>query len=252
MIRAPQTQALHLHLIAWMGMVACSEPGRPELVVFAAASTTDLVLALEEGFEAAELRTSFGPSSGLARQIRDGAPADVFLSAHGRWIDLLRESDQVHAERVIAGNGLVCIATPSRFDPLPTTPAELAARCRPADRIAVADRGVPAGEYARASLAATGDLSALEPFFVGQQDVRAVLRSVASGQAVAGFVYRTDARLADVDLLFALPDETHAPVEVRAVSLVETELAAEFLAYLGSEPARRILAEAGFSLPEGP
>ena len=97
------------------------------------------------------------------------------------------------ASRAFVRNRLVCIAREGSAlgRAPPSTPKELVARIATGDRIAIADAGVPAGDYARQSLAATGDLEALRPHLVGQEDVRAVLRAVDSGQAVAGFVYAT-------------------------------------------------------------
>ena len=97
-----------------MGAAAAAEPrdgGAPPLRVFAAASLTELVEALAQDFEGGALLASFGASSDLARQIADGAPADVFLSASPEWIEFLQEAKATVGEPVlVARNALVCIA----------------------------------------------------------------------------------------------------------------------------------------------
>ena len=148
-------------------------------------------------------------------------------------------------------NRLVCIAPEGSAlgRAPPSTPKELVARIATGDRIAIADAGVPAGDYARQSLAATGDLEALRPHLVGQEDVRAVLRAVDSGQAVAGFVYATDARIAPVVALFSLEPASHDPIAYHAAMTRQASdpaLARAFLDHLHSPAARRILAAAGF------
>ena len=148
------------------------------------------------------MEPSFGASSTLARQIRDGAPADVFLSASPDWVDFLREGGALAGEPIVlARNRLVCVA--SHGSPLAAQgavdPRALLDRIGAEGRVAIADEGVPAGEYARAALAHLGLLDAFTPHLVGQPDVRAVLHAVEIGELGAGFVYSTDAKVADVD-----------------------------------------------------
>jgi molybdate transport system substrate-binding protein len=221
------------------------------LVVFAAASTTDVVNELAGTYAHARLKASFGASSTLARQINDGAPADVYLSASRKWVDYLKESDALVGEPVVfARNTLVCIV--SRNSALAAEDAAgLRGELSGNDKVAIADEGVPAGDYARQSLAATGDLEALRPWMVGQKDVRAVLRAVESGECAAGFVYATDLRGADVHRLFTFNPETYEPIRyfVAAVKGGQTELGHRFIAYLAGEQAHEILTRAGFALP---
>lgn len=224
------------------------------LRVFAAASLTDVVTALAERYDA-PVATSFGGSSALARQIRDGAPADVFVSASPRWIEYLREADAVEGEpTVVARNRLVAIA------PMESELAEAAIGDARAlldhladdDGVAIADEGVPAGEYARAALESLGLLESIRRHLVGQSDVRAVLHAVARGELRAGFVYSTDAAVADVSVLFTFDPAGHPAIEYQAAALqgaADLQAAREFLAYLQGEPARAVLGRAGFALP---
>jgi molybdate transport system substrate-binding protein len=227
-----------------------------ELRVWSAASLTDVVAALAERFEGPALRASFGSSGELARQIRDGAPADLFLSASPEWIDFLREAGSLEGDAAVFARGeLVAIAAPGSglrergvLDAASLLEKGLAA----GDRVAIADAGVPAGEYARQALASLGLAEAYRPRLVGQKDVRAVLNAVEKGELAAGFVYATDARAAGVPVLFAFDPKTHAPIEYLAAVVrgaPNAEGARAFLAYLRSEAARAELSAAGFALP---
>jgi molybdate transport system substrate-binding protein len=131
-------------------------------------------------------------------------------------------------------------------------PRALLGRLAAGDLVAIADAGVPAGEYAREALAKLGLLDAYGPRLLGQKDVRAVLRLVAQGEVAAGFVYATDAKVALVERLFAFDPASHPPIEYHAAALRSASSPAEarrFLAFLREPDARVVLAEAGFALP---
>jgi molybdate transport system substrate-binding protein len=230
--------------------------GEPEtLRVFAAASLTEVVEALSRRYEGARVVPSFGASSELARQIADGAPADVFVSASPEWIEFLREKGALGAEPlVVARNQLVCIAAKGSglVERGVADPRALLEALAAGDRVAIADAGVPAGEYARRALAALGLLEAYGPRLAGQKDVRAVLHAVEQGELPAGFVYATDAKLAAVPRLFTFDPASHLPIEYQAAALrgaARPEEARRFLDYLRGEAARGLLSEAGFTLP---
>jgi molybdate transport system substrate-binding protein len=227
---------------------------KPRVRVLAAASLTEVVEALAQRFEGARVVPSFGASSELARQIADGAPADVFLSASPEWIDFLREKRLLDGEPVVlARNQLVCVAP--RGSPLAggvDDPRALLGRLAAGDLVAIADAGVPAGEYAREALAKLGLLDAYGPHLLGQKDVRAVLRLVEQGEVAAGFVYATDAKVARALRLFAFDPASHPPIEYHAAALRSASSPAEarrFVAFLREPAARAVLAEAGFALP---
>jgi molybdate transport system substrate-binding protein len=227
------------------------EPEPRSLRIFAAASLTDVVELLVAQYDDATVSTTFGGSSALARQIRDGAPADVFLSASPQWIDFLREADALEGEPIVlARHRLVAIAP--KGSPLAATdPRSLSGQLEAGARVAIADEGVPAGEYARAALEHYGLLDEYQPRLVGQSDVRAVLHAVEQGELQAGFVYSTDAAIADVEVLFVFDAGAHPPIEYQAavVSRASSVAAAQrFLTYLESEPARSVLTDAGFAL----
>jgi molybdate transport system substrate-binding protein len=246
--------ALVLALAALLGSTpAAAEPEK--LRVLAAASLTEVVEALAKGFPDARVETVFGASSELARQIRDGAPADVFVSASPDWVDYLREAGAVAGQPiVIARNRLVCIASKKNAVSVwaPREPRALLAQLAPDDRVAIADEGVPAGEYTRAALRSLGLADEFAPRLVGQKDVRAVLHAVESDELPAGFVYATDAKTADVAVLFGFDPLTHPPIEYQAAALRGSARpgdARRFLDHLRGESARALLAGAGFALP---
>jgi molybdate transport system substrate-binding protein len=229
-------------------------PQKP-LRVLAAASLTEVVDALSRSFDGAAITASYGASSDLARQLADGMPGDVFVSASPEWIDFLVEKKATEGDRiVVARNALVCIAP--RNGALAKAgvrdPRAVLAALAPGDLVAIADRGVPAGEYARTALEKLGQATAFEPRLVGQKDVRAVLHAVEQGEVAAGFVYATDARIAEVDVLFAFDPASHPPIEYQAVVVRQAarpDLARRFLAFLSSAAARSRLSAAGFVLP---
>ena len=227
----------------------------PALRVLAAASLTEVVGTLAKRFDGAEVKTSFGASSDLARQIKDGAPADVFVSASPDWIDFLREANALDGDAVVvARNALVAIAP--KGSPLAARgagdPKALLAALAADDRVAIAAAGVPAGDYARKALERLVLFEGYRPHLVGQKDVRAVLHAVEQREMAAGFVYATDGKVADVVQLFVFDPATHPPIEYHAAALrraANPAGAKRFLAHLRSDTARTVLREAGFSLP---
>lgn len=258
--------ALILPFAAGLAAAQARSDDAPHLVVLAASSLTEVVEAIAPRFPDARVDASFGGSSMLARQIRDGAPADVFLSASGVWIDDLRESHALAGAPVVfARNRLVCIAPEgSRLTAAATTtdggstfrrvtgPTELLQHLGKDARIGIADPGVPAGEYARAALEHLGLLDGFERRLVGQKDVRAVLHAVEQGELDAGFVYATDAAVAAVDVLFVFEETTHPPIEYQAATLrhaTSPATARRFLSFLESEDVRAVLTGAGFDVP---
>ncbi|HET9019592.1 MAG TPA: molybdate ABC transporter substrate-binding protein, partial [Acetobacteraceae bacterium] len=180
-------------------------PARAEagLTVFAAASLTDAlrdVAALWEGAGHAKPRLAFGSSSTLARQIGQGAPADLFASADARWMDDVAAQGLIAAgtRRDLLGNALVLVVPAARARTVTIGPGlDLAALLGPAGRLAVGDPAhVPAGIYARAALRHLGLWAGVAGRLAPAEDVRAALLLVERGEAPAGIVYATDAAVA--------------------------------------------------------
>ncbi len=224
-----------------------------ELTIFAAASCTDWVTDLGDLPSTPNLKLQFGPSSGLARQIADGAPADVFITAHKRWIEYLIEAGRVEGQPTsFASNSLVCVALKSsRFEgPTPSDPGSLADALKADDRIAIADESVPAGDYTRQALTSANLLPTLKPYFVGQDDARSTLRAVTQGQAKVGFVYASDTHFESLQTLFVLDPHSHETIHYWACAIRGPAQGAQALAFikdLQSAAAQDLLRRSGFS-----
>ncbi|MEO1723962.1 MAG: molybdate ABC transporter substrate-binding protein [Pseudomonadota bacterium] len=250
---------------ALLAAMLCIAPARAsDLTIFAAASLKEAleeVTALwnAEGGEPA--RISFAGSAALARQVAQGAPADVFISANTAWMTYLAEDGAIAAEthRDLLANRLVLIAPSEAAQPAsvlyepPTLSTGTAAAFfhRLGDgRLAMAFvDAVPAGIYGKAALEALDLWPRLSPSVVQTDNVRTALALVARGETPLGIVYATDA-LAEprVTVLARFPEESHPPITypVAAIAGRETR-AAPFLSFLSTEPARATFARHGFT-----
>jgi len=238
---------------------ACGHPAAPApapLTVYAAASlraVVDEAAAVFEREHGRPVRVSYAASSTLARQIDEGAPADVMLSANARWIDWLAERSRLAPDtrRAFASNRLVLIAPAEQpFSWSPETPLADAF----AGKLALGDPAhVPAGVYARQALERLGAWDALAPRVIAAADVRAALRFVVDGGAPAGIVYRTDAAAAGpaVHRVAELPATLHDPILYvgAAIATGNAQAAAAFLDWLGGPEGRALLARHGFTPP---
>lgn len=224
---------------------------RDPVNVFAASSLTDVVGRIAAGYcESAGrspgcVRGVFGASSTLARQVAQGAPADVYLTADGRWMDFLESAGRLRSEERIAfaGNRLAVIQS------RPGPPSTDVAGALGNGRIALGDPGhVPAGIYARESLSNLGLWAAVEPRIVPADNARHALLLVARGEVAAGIVYRSDALASPrVHLVALLPAESHAPIRYHAAPVTGSGAqASDFVRYLAGPAARAQLEDFGF------
>ena len=175
------------------GCVKATDAGQADLVVFAASSLTNSLSEIEANFEqdkGLKLAINYAGSSTLARQIINGAEADVFISANQDWADAVEQRQTVLDRRDWLGNQLVVI---TRHDS-PQQPKDLTDLLDPQiQRIAIADpEGVPAGIYAKKVLLAHGLWHQLQHKLILGSDVRHTLAHVENGGADVGFVYSTD------------------------------------------------------------
>jgi molybdate transport system substrate-binding protein len=188
--------------------------------VFAAASLTDALRDLGAQWQTRgnpAPRLVFAASSTLARQIEQGAPADLFISADAAWMDYLGQRDLILAGTRVApiGNSLVLVAPASATVQLVLARGtDLAALLRPADRIATGDPAhVPVGRYAQAALEWMGQWQAIAPRLARAENVRAALLLVARGEAPFGIVYATDAAASPgLRVVARFPAESHPPI----------------------------------------
>jgi molybdate transport system permease protein len=205
------------------------------ILVFAAASLTDALQeigALYERDTGTRVVFNFAGSSTLARQIENGAPADLFLSADEASMDRVRTETRV---RVLTNDLVVVVPAESRTK-----------NWRTVERIAIAEpSSVPAGVYAKKWLTATGEWSRLEPQLVPTENVRAALAAVTSGSAGAAIVYRSDANRGVRIVEEAPPLGISYPFAVLATAPQKAE-AEKFLAYLQTEEAALVFAKFGF------
>ncbi len=250
--------AAMLAIIGFLPLIAAEAADK--LVIFAAASTTETVQALAKSYETEQhqaVTCSFASSSTLAKQIEQGAPADLFLSADEKWMDYLAGKQAiVAASRVdLLANELVIVAPIGK--PL-TVKVEKGFAIGDAfsGRLAIGDpAAVPAGIYAKEAFTNLGWWEVLSTRLAPAADVRAALKLVELGEADAGVVYATDAKAsAKVAVAAAIPGSYHAPIRYPiALTTTAKPAAAAFLAYLRAPGAQAVFAKAGFSaVPQSP
>lgn len=229
------------------------------VVVFAASSlkaALDPAAALYRQETGAELVLSYAASPAIARQVEQGAPADLVILAAVDWMDVLDEQALIDpaTRRDLWGNGLSLIAHDPGAAPIALDgSADLAAYLGEARLAMALVDAVPVGQYGKAALLHLGQWQAVEPKVVQAQDARAAVALVASGQAEFGLVYASDARaLADLGLgveVGRFPDESHAPIVYPAAIVAGAagaEAAAGFLDFLLTQPATDIFAGQGY------
>src|ERR1043165_1839434 len=189
------------------------------VTVFAAASMKNALDDIDAAYTAktgVRVVASYAASSALARQIEQGAPADVFLSADTDWMDYSIGKKNINAPtRVnLLGNAIVLIAPKdSKIDNVTIGPGFDLARLAGDGRITTGDvKAVPVGKYAKAALEKLGAWAAVEPKMAMAESVRAALALVARGEAALGIVYETDAKVEPgVKIIGAFPEDSHPP-----------------------------------------
>lgn len=225
-----------------------------DLTIYAAASlrtALDEAVPLYEADSGDTVTLSYAGSSALARQIQQGAPSDVFISANVGWMDTLDEADLLVADsrRDLLGNSLVLISAE------PGAPLTINAKL---DFSALLGQGklamalvdaVPAGIYGKAALESLGQWRAVAPQVAQADNVRAALALVALGAAPYGIVYATDAK-ADprVTVRGTFPEDSHAPIIYPAAALEGSgPEALAFLNFLQGPMATEIFVRNGFT-----
>jgi len=226
-----------------------------ELFVSAAASLTDALKEIGEKFEKesnTKVVFNFGASSMLARQIEEGAPADVFFSADEAQMNRLGNKIALATRCDLLTNILVVIAHKDSAQKL----GQLSDLVKPEiTRIAIADpQAVPAGVYAKEVLTKVKLWDRIEPKVAPTENVRATLAVVEAGNADAGFVYKTDAMIsARVRIALEVPAE-FAPKIVYPAAIVagsrHQDQAQRFLAFLKTEEAGQIFRRLGFGITQ--
>ena len=245
-----------LAMAAVSGPAAVAEPSRGgQILLFAAASTAeavDAVSALYTRRGGARARTVYAASSALARQIANGAPAEIFLSANRKWMDWLAARGRivVASRRKLFTNRLVLVVPRGSSLKFRIRPGFPLARRLGGGRLALADPDhVPAGLYARQALVSLGVWDTVGRRAARTRDVRGALALVERGEAPAGIVYATDARISKkVRVAGVFPRTAHAPIAYTAALVKgrDSPAARAFHAFLVSRPALDVFASHGF------
>lgn len=246
-------------VLAVVAVVGCSNRETPpqSLTVFTAASTLKPMEELIRRFKTPAQLTPVnlvpGPSSGLSKQITEGAAADLFLSADVASVAALAERGLVEKRVDLLGNRLVVIA--------PTTSTagmkSLSDLAGPAfAKIGLTEPKVPAGEYARQALTKAGVLDGVAAKAVGGVDVRATLQHAVRGEVDAAIVYATDVQgSSEVRVIYEIPTGDHAPIVYPLVLLKREKphgSAAALFEFLQKPFALDVFRAAGFSVPATP
>jgi molybdate transport system substrate-binding protein len=250
--------ALFVTALAFAPLAPARAQDRPPLLVFAAASMKN---ALDEVANAwtkrsgIAVRTSYAASSALAKQIEQGAPADLFISADRDWMDYVEAKKLVRAgtRHDLLGNALVLIAPKSSATAeIRVAPGFPLARLLGAGRLAVAGTAtVPAGKYAKAALIELGVWDSVDKRLAEAENVRAALAYVARGETRLGIVYATDAAAEpNVKTVGRFPNGSHPPIIYPVAILVESKhpAAEAFRRYLAGPAAKPILERHGFTV----
>ncbi len=228
-----------------------------DVLVFAAASLKDALDDITAQYQretGKHVRVSLAASSTLAKQIENGAPADIFISADLDWMDYLAKRNLIKpgTRRNLLGNKLVLIAAKDSSVQVKIQPGFPLAKMLAGGKLSMADvAAVPCGKYGKASLEKLGVWPSVAGQVVQAENVRAALALVARQEAPLGIVYQTDvAAEPNVRVVGFFPEETHPPI-IYPIALVAESTnpdAAAFLAYLESAKAKPLFEKQGFTV----
>ena len=246
-----------LAIVALTGSVflsSCAPADETGPVVLAASSMQEGLTAAADDWAAhghPRPVLSFASSSAVARQVSEGAPADLVVTSDDRWIEWLAQRDALAGEPVpLVANSLVVVVPASA--PGPNSLSQFAAH-ESAGRLAIGEpESVPAGEFARAALRNMGLWDEVSSRVAPGENVRASLALVERGEAALGIVYASDAAASDrVRIVETIEPAMHPPIIYYAalVSRARHEDTRAFLDYLVSPRGQRAIVAKGFALP---
>jgi molybdate transport system substrate-binding protein len=228
------------------------------VLVFAAASLKNALDEIAAGWTKslgkAPPRISYAASSTLAKQIEQGAPADLFLSADLDWMDYLEKKSLIRPDTRInlLGNKIVLVAPRDSSVALELKPGVDLAKAVKDSRLAIANvDAVPAGKYGKAALISIGAWESVKDKLAQAENVRAALLLVARGEASLGIVYSTDAVAEpNVRIVATFPDGSHPPIVYPAALTTagKSANARNFLDHLHSAAARPVFERQGFAV----
>ena len=229
-----------------------------KVTVFAAASMTDALQQVADQYKKEkpqeQIVFSFASSSTLAKQIEEGAPADLFISASNKWMKYLSEKGLTvkDSEKFLVGNELVLIApAKSTANQVDIAKGEWIQGLKDS-YLSVGDPAhVPAGQYAEEALTKLNLWDKVKDKLARAKDVRGALALVERGEAPYGIVYGTDAKVSkDVKTVGIFPQDSYKPVEYPVAVLKDHDNAETraFLNYLESDAAKKVFVDYGFSV----
>lgn len=241
--------ALLLALFIW-----CSVVQAGEVKLYGAASLADALKELTGIYQKAHpdvsIKNSFAGSSTLAKQIENGAPADIFISADNDWADYLQKRGLLSkaSSKKLLSNELVLIAPLASdvkilLDPAFNLNAGFSGRLCTGDTTSV-----PVGKYAKQSLTSYGWWDSISSRIVGTEDVRTALAFVERAECSLGIVYKTDAQLSKkVKVIATFPSRSHAPIEYAGALVKHASAdAKDFWVFLQSDEAHKVFSRYGF------
>jgi molybdate transport system substrate-binding protein len=227
------------------------------LTIFAAASLKTALDAINTACEAEigeKATISYAASSALAKQIEQGAPADVFMSADLDWMKYLSDKNLTRkdTETRLLGNSIVLVAPADSPATTEIKPDFDLAGLVGDGKLAMANvDAVPAGKYGKAALQRLGVWGSVEGKVAQAENVRAALALVSTGEAPLGIVYKTDAA-ADpkVRIVATFPADTHPPIIYPVAQTAESKQSetAAFLKCLQSQKAKELFEQQGFTV----
>jgi molybdate transport system substrate-binding protein len=226
--------------------------GKTELIISAAASLKDSLDEIEKLYEKQhtdiDLTLNYGSSGTLQKQIEQGAPADVFLSAGAKQLDALVKAKLIGDHKTLLKNELVMVV-PTDSKLTFNTVRQLTGKS--IKKIAIGQpESVPAGQYAKEMLTTRQVWDTLKDKYVYAKDVRQVLTYVETGNVDVGFVYKTDALTSDkVRIALHIASGLHSAIVYPAGVVKESKHAAEakaFYTYLQSDKAGAVFEKYGF------
>jgi len=228
------------------------------ILVFAAASlknALDEISKLWTEKYGTPVNISYAASNALARQIEEGAPVDLFISADIEWMDYLETKTLVkpRTRLNLLGNSLALIAAQDlNIDQFVIGPGFPLAGLLGDSRLAMANvASVPAGKYGKAALETLGVWGSVSNKLAETENVRAALAFVARGETLLGIVYKTDAMAApNVKVVGIFPADSHPPIVYPVAITTDSKnpKAQEFLDYLSGPQAKPIFEKNGFNV----
>lgn len=250
-----QPAALALAIIL-LSLAAPPAAWAERVLVFAAASLNAPLAEIARAHERKSgnrVRISFAASSALARQIDNGAPADLYVSANIVWINWLQARGRIvkSSKANLAGNRLVMVAPKGAVPAMDKFSGPTVMQLLKGQRLAIADPGhVPAGIYARQALRAAETWQQISRHLAPSVNVRAALALVERGAAPLGIVYASDAFNNEaVDVIYRFPRASHTPIHYIAAAVAGRggRAADDFLSELTGKRSKQVFKKYKFS-----